>query len=323
MKKFMKWSAVTALILLLIGLAMAFLAGSVEGVLGVNELVETVTGGRIHLDLNPAGNWGLTIGQNSQLFGKNSKALYPIEENMIFEDGYDIFSGDIKKYAVGSGVDSMDIRAGGCAFYCKTSEDGNFYVEAEDAGKFQCFIRDNILYVKTIRAVTESSPYHDCEIILYIPQDYSFEKVDVNLGAGLLEMSGIAATEINLEVGAGQILADCLQAQNCDIEVGMGEIILEDIEANTLDAEVGMGHLEVEGTVLGDIHAKCSMGAAELKLTGTAEEFNYTVEAAMGNVTIDGASYSGLTQDKSIDNRADKNIKMECSMGDIQVEFTS
>ena len=263
MKKFMKCSAVIALILLLAGLAMAFIAGSVEGVSKVNEMVETVTGGRIQLNL--------------------PKPLYDIDDNVIFEGGYEVFSGDVEKYAVGSGVDGMDIEAGGCAFYCKASDDGNFYVEAENAGKFQCYILDDVLYVKTIHAATDWKHYNDSEIVLYVPEGYSFEKVDVNLGAGLLELVDIAATEMNLEVGAGQILAEHIQTQN--------------------------------------INAKCSMGALELKLTGAAEEFNYMVEAAMGNVTIDGESYSGLAQDKVIENHAGKNMNVECSMGDIQVEF--
>lgn len=283
MKKFMKCSAVIALILLLAGLVMAFIAGSVEGVSKVNELVETVTGGRLQLNLNSRDNWGLTIGENSRLTGNDSETLYDIDDNVIFEDGYEVLTGDVEKYAVGSGVDSMDIKAGGCAFYCKASDDENFYVEAEDAGKFQCYIKDGTLYVKTIHTTREWKHHDDSEIVLYIPEDYSFEAIDVNMGAGLLELTGVAAAEMNLEVGAGQIQAERIQAQN--------------------------------------IHAKCSMGAIELKLTGTAEEFNYMVEAAMGNITIDGESYSGLAQDKIIENHAGKNMNMECSMGDIQVIF--
>lgn len=304
MKKFMKWCAVIALILLLIGLAMAFIAGS-------------------QLNLNPEDNFGVTNGENSWFNWMNSKPLYDIDDEVIFEDGYEVFTGDVEKYAVGSGVDSMDIKAGGCAFYCKASDDGNFYVEAEGAGKFQCYILDDVLYVKTFHAATDWKHNNDSEIVLYVPKGYSFEKVDVNLGAGLLELADVAATEMNLEVGAGQILAERIQMHKCGIEVGMGEIILEEIEADTVDAEVGMGHLEVDGAVYGDINASCAMGAIELKLTGTAEEFNYTVEAAMGNVTIDGASYTGLAQDKIIGNHAGKNMNVECSMGDIQVEFTS
>lgn len=318
MRKFMKWCAIIALILLLLGLAMAVVAGSMEGTAKVNELVESVTGGRVHLNLEPSSNWGITIGEDDWM---NTGVLYDIDENMIFDNDYDVFKGDVEKFALGNNVKNLDIEAGGCAFYFKTSDDDNFYVEAKETGKFQCYVKNDTLYVKTTRTVSDWDDYDDCEIILSIPGDCKFEEVDVELGAGLLEMADVAAKEMDLEVGAGQIKADYMQADTCDIEVGMGEIIVEDMQVTKVNAEVGMGHLQLDGTILGDVSAECSMGAIEMNLTGSAEEFNYTVEAAMGNVTIDGESYSGLSQDQVIKNSADKNMNVECAMGDIQVMF--
>lgn len=318
MKKFMKGCAIAALILLLLGLAMAFIAGSVEGTSKVNELVESVTGGRVQLNLEPSDNWGITIGESDWM---DSEALYDIDENMIFENGYDIFTGDVEKYSLGNNAKKLDVEAGGCAFYFKTSDDENFYAEAKETGKFQCFIKNDTLYVKTTRTVSDWDNYDECEITLYIPEGCVFEHADIELGAGLLDMGYILTNEMELEVGAGQMKADYLQADTCDIEVGMGEIIVNDMQVTKVNAEVGMGHLQLDGTIQGDVSAECSMGAIDLNLSGSEQDFNYTVEAAMGNVTIAGESFSGLTQDQMIKNNADKNMNVECAMGNIQVAF--
>ena len=42
----------------------------------------------------------------------------------------------------------------------------------------------------------------------------------------------------------------------------------------------------------------------------------------MGSVTIGHNEFSGLAQEKSINNHAEKNIDMECAMGSITVKFT-
>lgn len=317
MKKFMKGCIITALILLVLGFALAIVAGTAEGASKVNEVVESVTNGKVHLNFGDG--WGVFIGEN---LWSESEALFNIDDNTIFDDSHEVFTGNVDKYAVGSNVAKLDIAVGGCTFEFQQSDDKEFYVEATNAGKFQCFLQNDTLYVKSSQTVVEDwDQFDDGEIILYIPANYSFEQVNVELGAGLMEIPDIATAEMNLEVGAGQITVDYLQTEKCDIEVGMGEIIVKDMQVTKLSGEAGMGHLQMAGTVLGDVDAECSMGSIELDLTGSEEDFDYTLEAAMGNVSIGGEEYSGLTQEKSIQNNAGKQMNIECAMGNIEVDF--
>lgn len=318
MKKFMKVCAITALILLVLGFVMAIVVGVVGGTAGINEVVESVTDGKMQINLGNGDGFGISINGEEWV---NDEFHYEITDNMIFESGYSVLGGDVEKYAVGSNVTKLNIEAGGCVFYFEESEDSNFYVEAKEAGKFQCFIKNDTLYVKTTRTVIDWEDYDECEITLYIPEAYSFEKVTVELGAGYLEMDNMFANEVDLEVGAGQIIADYLQAEKCDIEVGMGEILVHDMQVTIMNAEVGMGHLLLKGTLLGDVNAECAMGAMELNLTGSEAEFNYAIETAMGNISVEGVDYSGVGQEKTIKNGAGKTMNLECAMGNIEVDF--
>lgn len=318
MKRFMKGCAITALILLILGFVMALVAGTAEGAGRINEVVESVTDGKLHFSAGIEEGFSVLLDTHEWF---DSEIHYDITDNMMFDDDYEILKGDVEKYAVGSGVKKLDVEAGGCAFYFKQSEDSNFYVEAKETGKFQCFIKNDTLYVKTTRTIKDWDNYDECRIILYIPADYRFEQVDVELGAGLLEMADVVADKMEMEVGAGQIITEYLEADKCDITVGMGEIIIEDMQVTKMDAEVGMGHLQMDGNILGDLNAECAMGSMELDVAGSEEDFNYTIEAAMGNVSIGGADYSGLAQDKTVNNSADKNMTLECAMGNIEVDF--
>lgn len=318
MKKFMKVCAITALILLVIGFVMAIAGGILGGTAGINEVVDSVTDGKLQINLGNGNGFGITIDGEDWV---NEQFHYEITDNMIFESEYSMMHGDVEKHAVGSNVNKLNIEAGGCAFYFEESEDSQFYVEAEGTGKFQCFIKNDSLHVKTTRKVNSWDDYDECKIKLYIPADYNFEKVTVQLGAGYLEMDDITAAEMDLEVGAGKITADELQAEKCDVEVGMGEILISDMQVSKMNAEVGMGHLMLDGTILGNVDAECAMGAIEMELAGIEEQFNYSIEAAMGNITVDGTDYSGVGQDRTIKNGADKTMNLECAMGNIEVDF--
>lgn len=316
MKKFMKVCGITALVLLILGFVLAFAAGTAEGTKSISEVVERVTKGKVHVNLRDFDdNFGIFIGE------EDSELLYDIDETKLFDDDYEIFRGDVDKFAVGSGVSKLDIEAGGCAFYLEPSEDSNFYIESSGNGKFQCYIRNETLHIKTSHTLKDWKQYKDFEITLYIPADYTFKEAKVELGAGYLGAPELLAKEMDLTVGAGQIEVSKLVADTCEIEVGMGEILLEGVEVTKMDAEVGMGHLLLEGTILGNVDAECSMGSIEMSLSGREEEFNYNLEAAMGNVSIGNKDYSGLAHDKAIRNSADKTMNIECAMGNIEVNF--
>lgn len=314
MKKFMKVCGITALILLILGFVLALAAGTAEGAKSINEVVNRVTNGKVHVGLGNSDEWGI-------FFSDNSELLYDIDETKFFDDDYEIYRGDVDKYAVGSDISRLDIEAGGCAFYLEPSEDSNFYIESSGSGKFQCFVKNETLYVKTSHTLKDRNEYGDFEIILYVPANYTFTQADVELGAGYLGASELLADKVDLEAGVGQIEVNMLEADTCEIEVGMGEILLEDVQVTKMDAEVGMGHLLLEGTILGDVEAECSMGSIELNLSGREEEFNYNIEAAMGNVSIGNSDYSGLAHDKAVRNSADKTMNIECAMGNIEVNF--
>ncbi len=320
MKRFMKGCAITALIFLVLGFSMVIAAGTVEGANTISEVVQSVTNGKVHLNFGSDNgeDWGFFIDEGNW---EEAEILYDIDDNMLFDDDYEIWHGDIEKYAIGSHIKKMDIEAGGCAFYFEESEDDNFYIEATGVNKLQCYVKSDILYVKASHTLKDWEDYDEFEIILYIPKEYRFEQVEVELGAGLLEVEEIASNKMNLQVGAGQITVDYLVTEDCEIEVGMGEIVVDDMQITKMNAEVGMGHLMMGGTILGDVNAECSMGSMELELTGKEADFNYTLETAMGNVTIGDTDYSGLAQEKTVENSANKNMAIECAMGNLEVHF--
>ncbi len=324
MKKFMKGCAVTAAVLLVLGFVMAFVAGAVKGTGAMAEAVERVTGGRVHLKLDPGeDNFGIWVGETVwEGIGNWGGLDMNINDSTIFDSGYDVMKGDVSRYALGTAVDSLEIEVAGCILTVKESEDDNFYVEAQNARKFQGYVENGTLHIKSVNNnVFGNSGISKHSIILYVPADYSCESIEISLGAGMLKFTDIRGEKVDLEIGAGQLEADSVETEKLAMEIGAGEVIIKNINVEELEAEIGMGNLEAEGSIGRKADLECGMGNIEMVLQGQESDFNYQIDAAMGNVDIGANSYSGLASERRVNNGAAKDLQVECSMGNISITF--
>lgn len=319
MKKFMKGCAITALILVVVGLVLGIVGSTARGGVAISQVVETVTGGRVKVNIGNWANWGITVGD--QLFDSLEEVDYDINDSMSFSSRHDIQKGDVEKFRLEGTVTNLEIEAGGCSFRVEYSGDDYFYAEAENAGKFQAYVESGTLHINTTTSVRTWNEINGSKIILYVPENYNYKEVEIDLGAGALELSNLCAEKASLDVGAGRIVVNGAEVKKLEANVGMGQIELTDIVVTDFEAEVGMGELLVNGAVQGNIDAECSMGNLELKLEGVQEDFNYELSGAMGNLTLDGQNYSGFSNEKKINNNAKKKMEIECSMGNVTISF--
>lgn len=324
MKKFMKGCAITAAVLCLSGLLLAIAGGTARGSAAISEVVRKVTGGRVTVNFDDVKDWGVMINDKIDSavitdWGVN----YDINDRSMFAHSQKIYKGDVPRYCLGTDVENLDIEVGGCILETKTSKDDSFYIEVNKAYKFQGYVEDDTLYIKASNGAKTWNKMGSCTITLYVPRNFGFENVDIEMGAGVLEVSDLLAGDcISLEVGAGQIVIDNIQSNTLELEIGAGEIKLKNMDVyEELSAEVGMGNFEANGVVMGKADIQCAMGNVDLELAGGETSYNYIVECAMGNIDIGNHSYSGLAKEMSINNNAGVTIELECAMGNITVTF--
>lgn len=320
MKKFMKGCAIAALIFLALGIAFTIAAGTMRGRETISKVVETVTGGRVSVNLDNFINWGIQIGED--LSDSMPDPGYDINDASSFDSRYDIWSGDVEKFCLGEGVETLEIEAGGCKFNTRMSGDDAFYVEASDVGKFQAYLENGTLCIRTTTSSRSWKDWKDSEVTLYVPEGCHFRKAVIELGAGELEFEALDADRVTLGVGAGSITVNNLKADSLEMEIGMGLVEMKDAGVKDMEAEIGMGSLVMEGNIEGSVDVNCSMGNVELEIAGSQQDFNYKLDGAMGNIDLGQESYSGFGMSKRIDNGAQKNMKVECAAGNITISFT-
>ena len=295
----------------------------------MNSFLEDVTDGRI----NRWFGWG--AGRNSdsgdtgryeyesigEVVDSGEFEGYDIDEASMFSTEYPVRSGNVEETFSAEGIANLHVELGGSLFYVEESSDDTFYVEAENTGKFQAYKSGGTMYIKSSRKTRIWDEIEKCSVTLYIPENYVFTEVNMELGAGLMELGTLNGEKMELEVGAGQITADYLESGNLDIYVGAGEVIVNDMSVTELSSSVGAGHFYAGGTVNGNINAECAMGSLELSLNAAEEDFDYSVECMAGAVMVGSNSYSGLASERNWSNNAGRNMDLECSMGRIVVSF--
>lgn len=351
MRKFMRRCAIIALVLIVLGFSMTLIAGSVKGKETIKNVVESVTGGKVQVNLDSISDWGITIGETvgitagdmGMYIGEVGNAIseevgdaigdgianeldnvhYELEDSMVFDKEHEIMNGDVDKYSVGSEITELFVEVGGCVFTMKESGDDSYYLEAENIKKFQGYVEDGTLYVRA--TVGSGTVAKECRVTLYVPSHWSeirLEKVDMELGAGVMTLGSLDADKVLLKVGAGQLTLSETSADTMEISVDMGEMVVEEMFVEELLGEVGMGHLYLEGAIYDRADVECAMGSLEMVVEGKQQDFDYDVECGMGSIKLGSDSYSGVAQEKAIDNKASKKMLVECAMGDVNISFT-
>lgn len=155
-------------------------------------------------------------------------------------------------------------------------------------------------------------------VILTIPEDFVFDEVDIEGGAGRLKIEALSAKELSLDLGAGEVDIQNLEiSSEAEINGGAGKITLKDSSFNELSLDMGVGELDftAEITQKGDIDF--GVGNAKVKLIGSANDYSIRLDKGLGNASYCGESVSGSKTCGS----GDAVIDMDGGIGNIDIDF--
>lgn len=316
MKKFMKVCAIMAAILVVMGAALAFVAGTFRGRQVVSDVVDSVTGGRVHVNWSGWNlPWGITF---------RDDGFFNVDTSNIYDNDYEIYRGDVTKHEISGKFDQLDIELGGYIFETAVSPDDSFYLTTSNVDKFQCYVKSGVLHLKAVNSSINFSLGNitDRKLILYIPEEALLSEVELELGAGQVIIDDLSAAAVSLEVGAGQIQAKNIQTGKLEISVGAGQVEIPGMKVDELKVEIGMGELVGSGSIYKSADLECSMGNLELTVKGSQRDFNYWLEVAAGNLDLGSDHYSGLAKEQKILSPvAVKTMNIECAMGNVTISF--
>lgn len=147
-----------------------------------------------------------------------------------------------------------------------------------------------------------NSHHSKAKITVYVPHHYVFDEVNISMAAGVSTINSLKAKEIKLDGVAGTYK---IINSECDI-----------FKVDTVCSSMVLKEL----TVHNQLKIDNVMGSVKAILTGHENEYAYNVDVALGSVQIKNEKFSGIA-DRKTNHNADKDIKVDCVLGSVNVEM--
>ena len=112
--------------------------------------------------------------------------------------------------------------------------------------------------------------YSDREVIIYIPEDMTFEQVHIDGGAGSIHIESLKAKKLNMSLGVGKTEINALEAEDAKIDAGIGEVtvrLMSKLEDYEIKADKGIGSITLNGSSVGD-HSTHGSGSKKIDIDG-------------------------------------------------------
>lgn len=320
MNQFLKKTLIFAMIILSIGIAICLVCTAIGGTAFLSNMKTIVTEEtNISEQLS-----NIEFDGNVNL---NNLNIHSGNVNCDFNSKYPTYTGKHTDdhAADASEIEDLNITIGGGTCTISESNDDEFHIIADSEGEYQYYTKGNTFYVhgfqqKNLNNISHALNDHHIEI--QIPEDFEFENVTLEVGAGEMTLDKIICEkDISLEVGAGDITIHYLVSKDADFEVGAGNLYINDGSLKEASFEVGLGNLTYTGNVTNDLKASCGMGNIELFLKENQKDHNYHVSCAMGNITLGSNNYSGAALEQKLDYDAKYTYTLDCTMGNIDVIY--
>ena len=149
------------------------------------------------------------------------------------------------------------------------------------------------------------------ELIITIP-DTNLNEIDINTGAGNLNIDSINTEKLDIDLGTGTTLINNLYSKRADIDTGAGTFTI-----NNLDLDVGVGEVKITSNITGNSSISSGVGKLSLNLLNTFDNYRFEVNKGIGKVTINDIEVG----DNSTLGNGTNTIKLDGGIGEIVVNF--
>lgn len=299
MKKFAMISLITAGVMFALGLGL-FIGGGVTG--GIQLIADFSVNGAESL---------------LRIFGGIPENLIPEEVKAEYNEAYPILQGgstnnmqictrdEVTDVKICVMTGELEIKSTGGTDY--------FGVDWEGMGRFQYYVEDGTLYVISTENFGDTT--------IYVPEDMVCESYTIAAAGSNVDADVIKAEEVSLFIGMSEVSIDTLEADSLIMEAGKCSVEIAKGNVGECTMTYDTGDIDYSGSISGNVEVTGSMGNLEFELWGDSDQYNYFIHSTMGSVDMPGYHVVGLTQNKTVDNSAGKDMMITSSMGSIEVNF--
>lgn len=147
-----------------------------------------------------------------------------------------------------------------------------------------------------IRVVGFATP---SKITVTVPRDTELNSMDVDLGAGDVNLEDMNIKEVTTDLAAGDFSAGSCTFGSVKCDLAAGDCRLKDTDLSRCKIDVAAGD-------------------ADLNLRGTREDYQYDLDASIGSIRVGQEKYG---EEYVSDSGTGNTIQVDSSVGDIRISF--
>lgn len=157
-------------------------------------------------------------------------------------------------------------------------------------------------------------------IIIYLPNEFNISELDLNLGAGKIDIDKIFVETLLMDLGAGTMTAKEINVyEKAMINGGAGNININSGTINNLNLKLGAGNASIQSDLTGSNTLTTGVGRLNLGLSRSKDNYRFDINKGLGNIILNDFDVS---EDTLIGDGETK-IKINGAVGNIIINTSN
>lgn len=124
-------------------------------------------------------------------------------------------------------------------------------------------------------------------IIIYLPNEFNISELNLNLGAGKIDIDKIFVETLLMDLGAGTMTAKEINVyEKATINGGAGNINIYSGTINNLNLKLGAGNTSIESDLTGSNTLTTGVGKLNLGLSRSKDNYKFDISKGLGNIIL-------------------------------------
>ena len=124
-------------------------------------------------------------------------------------------------------------------------------------------------------------------IIIYLPNEFNITELELNLGAGKIDIDKIFVEILLMDLGAGTMTAKEINVyEKATINGGAGNINIYSGTINNLNLKLGAGNASIESDLTGSNTLTTGVGKLNLGLSRSKDNYKFDISKGLGNIIL-------------------------------------
>ena len=124
-------------------------------------------------------------------------------------------------------------------------------------------------------------------IIIYLPNEFNISELDLNLGAGKIDIDKIFVETLLMDLGAGTMTAKEINVyEKATINGGAGNINIYSGTINNLNLKLDAGNASIQSDLTGSNTLTTGVGKLNLGLSRSKDNYKFDISKGLGNIIL-------------------------------------